>query len=269
MLGRFSEEALLAFAASHNLNTENQDFSEGVFDFKVCQKADGQHYGIPDKAKCGVGAKEVKTAPSSGFLGVKPGNAINYETAKRQGEEKTKAWPTMRIETLRNSASKGYQQKIFEMERAYEKGFLETPGVGSKGNAPLAKKLASLGVDLNLLAADNLLPMEAHKGLSNKIRSVSTDSQYAALKKLATAAAQGNKKAIETAKSFSAVDAKSTPKSQAKPKPAEKAPSCQELRENLERIDAQMEWATGRGWGNKHMAKDRARVAEIINRRGC
>jgi hypothetical protein len=31
-----------------------------VFDFKVCQKPDGQHYGIPDESDCGPGRKEVQ-----------------------------------------------------------------------------------------------------------------------------------------------------------------------------------------------------------------
>lgn len=60
MLGRFSPEALRAFAEAHNLDTGNQDFSEGVFDFKVCQKPNGDTYGIPDDVKCGPPSKEVK-----------------------------------------------------------------------------------------------------------------------------------------------------------------------------------------------------------------
>ncbi len=89
MLGHFSPEALKAFAQAHNLNTGNQDFSEGVFDFKVCQKPDGKHYGIPDDSKCVAPAKEVKSRPDTGFLNTQAGRGINYDTAKQQGQQKT------------------------------------------------------------------------------------------------------------------------------------------------------------------------------------
>ena len=90
MLGRFSPQALRAFAEAHNLDTGNQDFSEGVFDFKVCQKPDGKHYGIPDDSKCVAPAKEVKSRPDTGFLNTQAGKGINYDTAKAQGDAKTK-----------------------------------------------------------------------------------------------------------------------------------------------------------------------------------
>ena len=89
MLGRFSEESLRAFAEFNNLNTGNQDFSEGIFDFKVCQKPDGKNYGIPDQDKCKAPAKEVKTRPDTGFLNTQAGKGINYDTAKSQGDSKT------------------------------------------------------------------------------------------------------------------------------------------------------------------------------------
>ncbi len=63
MLGRFSEEALKAFAASHNLDTRNQDFSEGVFDFTRCVRPDGTAYGT--RGKCRKGTEEVKKEESA------------------------------------------------------------------------------------------------------------------------------------------------------------------------------------------------------------
>jgi hypothetical protein len=88
MLGNFSPESLRAFAEALNLNTGNQDFSEGVFDFKVCEKPDGKHYGIPDDIKCAPPNKEVKSRPS-GFLGIGAGNQMNWDTAAAQGATKT------------------------------------------------------------------------------------------------------------------------------------------------------------------------------------
>jgi hypothetical protein len=89
MLGHFSKEALNAFASAHNLDAGNQDFSEGVFDFKVCQKPDGRHYGIPDQDQCQKPNKEVKSAPDKGILGIFPGKKINFDTALKQGQKKT------------------------------------------------------------------------------------------------------------------------------------------------------------------------------------
>lgn len=71
MLGRFSEKALHAFAEAHNLNTGNQDFSEGVFDFKVCQKPDGGRYGIPDNWDCSPPNTETKEKATNTPLSIK------------------------------------------------------------------------------------------------------------------------------------------------------------------------------------------------------
>jgi hypothetical protein len=87
MFGHFSPEALQKFQEMQGL-TSNQDFSEGVFDFKVCQKPDGKYYGIANDSKCEAPAKEVKKAPDRGFLGLQEGRQINYETARAQGEER-------------------------------------------------------------------------------------------------------------------------------------------------------------------------------------
>jgi len=89
MLGHFSPEALRTFAEAHNLDTGNQDFSEGVFDFKVCQKPDGKYFGIKDSAKCTPPNKEAKQRPDTGFFNTQAGRGINYDTAKQQGDVKT------------------------------------------------------------------------------------------------------------------------------------------------------------------------------------
>jgi len=87
--GHFTAEALQQFAEAKGLDTKNQDFSEGVFDFKICEKPDGKFYGIPNQAKCKAPNKEATSRPDTGFLGSKQGRAINYDTAKGQGDVKT------------------------------------------------------------------------------------------------------------------------------------------------------------------------------------
>ena len=89
--GHFTAEALQAFAEAKGLDTKNQDFSEGVFDFKICEKPDGKFYGIPNQAKCKAPNKEAAARPDTGFLNSQQGRAINYDTAKSQGEDKTAA----------------------------------------------------------------------------------------------------------------------------------------------------------------------------------
>jgi len=89
MLGSFSKEALEKFQEMQGLESD-QDFSEGVFDFKVCQKPNGKHYGIPNDSKCVAPAKEVKERPNTGFFNTDAGKGIDYDTAKTQGEAKTK-----------------------------------------------------------------------------------------------------------------------------------------------------------------------------------
>jgi len=85
--GHFTTEALQAFAEAKGLDTKNQDFSEGVFDFKVCERPNGKHYGIPDQDKCKAPNREAKEAPLS-VLGLNVGAKQNYDTAKAQGEAK-------------------------------------------------------------------------------------------------------------------------------------------------------------------------------------
>jgi hypothetical protein len=87
MFGSFSKEALEKFQNLQGLES-NQDFSEGVFDFKVCEKPDGKHYGIPDSDKCAAPNKEAKVRPGTGFLGMLAKKAINWDTAAAQGLEK-------------------------------------------------------------------------------------------------------------------------------------------------------------------------------------
>lgn len=58
---------------------------------RVCLKADGRHYGIPDTRKCASTDKQVSTRPSAGVLGLQAESAINFDTAKRQENAKTLA----------------------------------------------------------------------------------------------------------------------------------------------------------------------------------
>jgi len=86
-LGHFTAEALQEFAEMKGLDTGNQDFSEGVFDFKVCERPNGKRYGIPDQDECKPPNREAKGAPLS-VLGLNVGAKQNYDTAKSQGEAK-------------------------------------------------------------------------------------------------------------------------------------------------------------------------------------
>lgn len=86
-LGHFTAEALQEFAEMKGLDTGNQDFSEGVFDFKVCERPNGKRYGIPDQDECRPPNREAKGAPLS-VLGLNVGAKQNYDTAKSQGEFK-------------------------------------------------------------------------------------------------------------------------------------------------------------------------------------
>jgi membrane protein involved in colicin uptake len=56
---------------------------------RVCLKQDGNHYGIPDSASCAAPDKQVNERPSMGFLGMQARSAINYDTAKKQANDKT------------------------------------------------------------------------------------------------------------------------------------------------------------------------------------
>lgn len=87
--GHFTAEALQEFAEAKGLDTKNQDFSEGVFDFKICEKPDGKFYGIPNQGKCKAPNREAAARPDTGFLNSQQGKAINYDTAKSQGDVKT------------------------------------------------------------------------------------------------------------------------------------------------------------------------------------
>lgn len=62
MLGHFSKESISAI--SHALGLDFQEYSEGLFDFKVCEKGSGEKYGIPDTSECGGDAREVKEKAS-------------------------------------------------------------------------------------------------------------------------------------------------------------------------------------------------------------
>ena len=62
MFGHFTSEALHSFAKAHNLDTSNQNFSEGVFDFKMCQDPKGKRYGVSENEQCKPPAKQVTAA---------------------------------------------------------------------------------------------------------------------------------------------------------------------------------------------------------------
>ncbi|MCP9908260.1 hypothetical protein KBY72_13940 [Cyanobium sp. BA5m-21] len=78
--------AMVATGCSDMIKKENLD-STSV----VCLKPDGKHYGLPEGSKCVALAVETKSRPDTGFLGLQNnGKAVNYDTAKSQGDAKTK-----------------------------------------------------------------------------------------------------------------------------------------------------------------------------------
>ena len=62
MFGTFTPESLKKFAEANGFNTKNVDFSEGIFDYKVCEKPNKERYGVPDRDKCKAPNREVKDA---------------------------------------------------------------------------------------------------------------------------------------------------------------------------------------------------------------
>ena len=62
MFGHFTPAALHAFAKAHNLEVGNQNFAEGVFDFKMCQSPNGKRYGVSENEQCKPPAKPVTAA---------------------------------------------------------------------------------------------------------------------------------------------------------------------------------------------------------------
>jgi len=71
MLGTFTPESLKKFAEANGFDTENADFSEGVFDFKVCSTPKGETYGIPNSSKCAAPNREIASKDKKGgFLGI-------------------------------------------------------------------------------------------------------------------------------------------------------------------------------------------------------
>lgn len=61
MLGSFSPASLSKFQELVGLES-NQDFSEGVFDFKICERPNGSRYGTSGKCRQGaeVSAKDIE-----------------------------------------------------------------------------------------------------------------------------------------------------------------------------------------------------------------
>lgn len=248
MFGHFSPESLLQFAEAYGLDPGMQDFSEGVFDFKVCQKADGKHYGISDNEKCGKGAREVTKAPSKGFLGMNPGKAINFETAKLQGDAATKNYPRKKVQFLRNlpgntPEEKSYNKKVYDNLKGFEQYYL-ADNPKTKGNGPLAAKLASLAIDASMLWSSDLITSNTYqdyiaitKKSPDKIASA-TDLLYQAAVK-----GKGQKAAAALAKMAKAPTASAKPTApRPKPKPsvssadAEYERAKKEAREEKERI---------------------------------
>jgi hypothetical protein len=125
MFGSFSKESLEKFQEMQGL-TSNQDFSEGLFDFKVCQKPDGKHYGIPESAKCEAPAREVTTRPSAGPLGIHTGKGVNYDTAREQGLEKS---PEGMKQLLKETAADALQKRK-KFEKAQKDKFSGTVNGG-------------------------------------------------------------------------------------------------------------------------------------------
>jgi len=84
MLGTFTPESLKKFAEANGFDTENADFSEGVFDFKVCSTPKGETYGIPDSSKCASPNREISSKDKKGgFLGIGQNTDVRHLPFKR------------------------------------------------------------------------------------------------------------------------------------------------------------------------------------------
>jgi hypothetical protein len=122
MLGTFTPESLKKFAEANGFDTGNADFSEGVFDFKVCSTPKGETYGIPDSSKCAAPNREISSKDKKGgFLGIgqntdvrhlpfktDPGKAQVLQRAEDifkslQNSLRYKNWSVERTETLNNA----------------------------------------------------------------------------------------------------------------------------------------------------------------------
>jgi hypothetical protein len=125
MFGSFSKESLEKFQEMLGLSS-SQDFSEGLFDFKVCEKPDGKHYGIPGNARCEAPAREVTTRPSAGPMGIHTGKGVNYDTAREQGLEKS---PEGMKQLLKETAADA-SQKRKNFEKAQKDKFAGTVNGG-------------------------------------------------------------------------------------------------------------------------------------------
>jgi hypothetical protein len=83
----------------------------------VCVKPDGNHYGIPDTAKCSAPDKQVGIRPGTGFLGLQARRAINFDTAQEQAHAKTMSELTRRNEAQAKADEIKEKQKAIAEEK--------------------------------------------------------------------------------------------------------------------------------------------------------
>jgi len=102
---------------------------------KVCQKPDGKYYGIKDTSKCAAPDKEVTKRPDTGFMNSQAGRALNYDTAKQQGFNKTQD----EVEAKAADAAKAAQARA-ALEEAQKK---EKAAAVAKAKAEAEKKEAA------------------------------------------------------------------------------------------------------------------------------
>ena len=130
MFGHFSPEALKAFAEAHNLDTGNQDFSEGLFDFKVCKKPSGERFGISDDEKCAPPNKEVGAPLNLGPFNRK--ERFEHEQAQNQAVSRNERVAARKEgERMRAFLAKGGTREQWD-EKVWREN-LNKPSSGSQG----------------------------------------------------------------------------------------------------------------------------------------
>lgn len=145
MLGKFSPESLQAFAEALDLNTDNQDFSEGFFEFKE----------LPPRYKKGLNSKEEESlkATAKKRMGMKNVGA----------KELFEPFPSDKSFNKRQ-AEQGKKMPQSEATKAYKDKFSNDNAEMDFAEDGLAKKAKESGFSLSVLRQVYAKGMAAWKG---------------------------------------------------------------------------------------------------------
>jgi len=118
MFGTFTSESLKNFAEANGFNTENVDFSEGIFDYKICERPNKKRYGIPDDNKCNAPNKEVAYGVMDGIKdmlkGTEPRTLVGKDLEKenKRPAEEAKAKKRAELKAKFDALPPAEKQKI-------------------------------------------------------------------------------------------------------------------------------------------------------------